>query len=91
MKLSIHVTENTAGATSFQRAHFGEGTGPILLDNVRCEGSELRLLDCPSNGIGKYNCTHSRNAGVRCLLADPTGMAGVHPSMGLMLLPNLIT
>ena len=35
----------------------------ILLDDVRCTGTEERLIDCP---VGQYNCTHSEDAGVIC-------------------------
>ena len=55
----------------FLKAHFGQGSGPIWLDNVLCEGSELRLIDCPrldeGEEIGGHNCTHSEDVGIRCL------------------------
>ena len=62
------VTKNLflTGATAFVRASFGPGTGPILLDNVGCSGSETRLVDCINNGIGVNNCGHNEDAGVRC-------------------------
>ena len=47
-------------------AFFGEGTGPIWLDNVFCTGLESQLLDCPHNGIGFHNCRHSDDASVNC-------------------------
>ena len=43
-----------------------DGTGQIFLDNLRCTGSESRLIDCPHNGLGNHNCDHSDDAGVRC-------------------------
>ena len=47
-------------------SHFGEGTGPILLDNLQCTGTETRLIDCPHNGVGMHNCFPGEDAGVVC-------------------------
>ena len=43
-----------------------DGTGLIKLDDLRCTGSELRLIDCPHGGLGNHDCSHSEDAGVRC-------------------------
>ncbi|XP_041470263.1 deleted in malignant brain tumors 1 protein-like [Lytechinus variegatus] len=48
------------------RAHFGQGTDPIWLDDVRCVGDESELTDCPRNAFGTNNCGHSEDAGVIC-------------------------
>lgn len=47
-------------------AAFGRGTGPILLDFVRCDGTEQSLSSCPHPGAVSSFCTHARDAGVMC-------------------------
>ena len=54
------------GAVSFLQAFFGMGTGPILLDDIQCIGSEEMLVNCSSSRFGEHNCGHSEDAGVRC-------------------------
>ena len=66
-------------ATQFRRAFFGAGTGPILLDNVRCTGDETSLLACRHRGIGVNNCRHSEDVGVRCVASDPGPSVPVVP------------
>ena len=47
-------------------AYFGQGSGGIFLDQVRCAGTESSLISCLSSGIGVHTCGHSQDAGVRC-------------------------
>uniref|UniRef100_A0A3Q0R321 SRCR domain-containing protein n=1 Tax=Amphilophus citrinellus TaxID=61819 RepID=A0A3Q0R321_AMPCI len=49
-----------------QSAHFGEGSGPIWLDDVSCSGSERSLTECQHRGFVTHDCTHSKDAGVIC-------------------------
>lgn len=47
---------------------FGPGTGIILLDNVKCIGTELSLQQCSHIPWDVHNCDHSEDAGVTCSL-----------------------
>ena len=51
-----------AGATALN-AH-GGGSGPILMDNVQCSGTECRLIDCPY--LSLHNCFHYEDVAVQC-------------------------
>ena len=49
-----------------RRARFGQGSGPIWMDNVHCTGGETRLADCRFRGWGVHNCRHREDAGAVC-------------------------
>ena len=49
---------------ALRRAAFGQGSGPIQMDDVFCDGTEQRLVDC--NHIRSHNCDHTEDAGVVC-------------------------
>ena len=51
-------------ATALSRAPFGQGTGPIHVDDLMCSGNESTLFGCPYNPT--HNCNHFEDAGVRC-------------------------
>jgi deleted-in-malignant-brain-tumors protein 1 len=53
------------GASSLDiLSRFGQGSGPILLDEVGCRGSEERLLDC--SHLSSHDCLHHEDVSVRC-------------------------
>ena len=45
---------------------FGSSSGPIILDNVVCTGSESNLFECSHNEILQNNCEHSEDVAVIC-------------------------
>ncbi|XP_065913515.1 uncharacterized protein [Dysidea avara] len=54
----------TDGAIPFYGAEFGEGTGPILLDDLMCLGNETTLFNCLRSAV--HNCEHFEDVGVFC-------------------------
>ncbi|XP_034886224.1 neurotrypsin [Mirounga leonina] len=53
-------------AKAWNQAYFGEGSGAIMLDEVRCTGNELSIEQCPKSSWGEHNCDHKEDAGVSC-------------------------
>uniref|UniRef100_A0A8D2ZE26 SRCR domain-containing protein n=1 Tax=Scophthalmus maximus TaxID=52904 RepID=A0A8D2ZE26_SCOMX len=47
-------------------AFFGPGTGTIVMDNLKCRGTEASLQQCSHISWNMHNCDHSEDAGVTC-------------------------
>ena len=62
MKFCCYIPD----ATAYSFARFGQGSGPIYLDQVSCTGREEMLGDCNANPIGVHDCSHFEDAGVGC-------------------------
>ena len=52
-------------------AAFGQGTGQIWLDDVKCVGNETMIAQCSHGGWGVHSCGHHKDASVVC---RPAGM-----------------
>lgn len=63
---SLHIIF-IAGAYGAANAAYGQGTGPIYMNNLQCVGSEASLVDCRRIELSERTCTHSNDAGVSCL------------------------
>lgn len=88
--LSIRVCNVYSGTPkALSWAHYGQGSGPILLDEVQCSGNELSLDQCKKSDWGQQNCDHIEDAGVSC---DPFTGTGVQlcQSDAVDLTPTLI-
>ncbi|XP_078327552.1 thrombospondin-1-like isoform X2 [Crassostrea virginica] len=63
-----HVACKTLGFARATALHgtstLGVGSGPILMDDVRCSGNEESLFHC--NYTSYHNCYHSEDVGITC-------------------------
>lgn len=53
-------------AVAKKDAFFGEGSGPIWLDQVYCHGNESAIQNCVHWNWGEHNCEHMEDVGVIC-------------------------
>ena len=52
-------------------ASFGQGTGPIWMDGVQCNGSESSIDRCGFRGWNSESCEHHQDASVVCSSTIP--------------------
>lgn len=62
IKIVVFITD----AQAVGNAHFGQGTGPMLLDNVACRGNEASIKNC-NKGFDAGEDSHAEDAGVICV------------------------
>ncbi|XP_078284989.1 scavenger receptor cysteine-rich domain-containing protein DMBT1-like [Rhinoraja longicauda] len=49
---------------------YGEGSGLIWMDEMKCSSHESALWQCQSDPWGQHNCRHNEDAGVSCRDAE---------------------
>jgi len=63
----LNWTVVIAGLIQFHfLCRYGDGFGPIWLDDVDCSGGESCLLSCSNRGIGSHNCAHYEDVVISC-------------------------
>jgi len=50
----------------FVHNDFGAGSGEILLDHVRCTGTETDISQCHHSGWNVHDCGHEEDVSVSC-------------------------
>lgn len=53
-------------AQALSSAYFGQASGPVWLHDLNCTGSERHVSQCEKGNWGGTNCSHTKDAGVRC-------------------------
>lgn len=61
------MLSNLVGATAIYNSFFGKPDGIFYITNVRCSGSESRLVDCSHSALALSACGDGEYAGVKCL------------------------
>ena len=66
--LTLQINNSTStlvDAVAYSNARYGQGTGPIWLDNLACTGVEYNLTNCTYDP-DTTDCRHFEDAGVLC-------------------------
>lgn len=91
MVICFYICDSTDATIARTQSLFGQGTGPVFLDNVNCQGNEGSLIDCNTAGVGRVssNCIgHSEDASVICPTCEIDDSVGSSVLLLLLLLCN---
>lgn len=53
-------------AVAQHQARYGQGSGPIWLDSMDCQGTETDLRLCRKSQPAASDCSHSEDVSVTC-------------------------
>ena len=65
--INVIASITTQTVTNEIQRFGGGGRRLILLDRMRCNGFESRLIDCAHSGTGVHYCYNGDEVGVRCI------------------------
>jgi len=51
---------------------YGNGSGQIWLDDVKCTGDETDFMQCSHSELGTHNCGHSEDVSISCYVNTTT-------------------
>lgn len=66
--ISFIYFRNTSEA--YKGSFYGEGVGPLWLDDVQCLGSETRIDECRHKAWGSNKCNHGMDVLINCLPSE---------------------
>uniref|UniRef100_K1QE02 Deleted in malignant brain tumors 1 protein n=1 Tax=Magallana gigas TaxID=29159 RepID=K1QE02_MAGGI len=74
---------SSMNAKSKQQAFFGQGTGRIWIDELKCTDYDTSIFNCSQNILGSHDCGHREDAGVVCnMFAAPNiRLVGGHDTL----------
>nr|XP_043065608.1 uncharacterized protein LOC108120408 isoform X2 [Drosophila bipectinata] len=59
------------GPAKIEKNIFGNGNGPIWLDQVMCYGNETSIDKCNHWNWGEHNCNHTEDVALHCTAGPP--------------------
>lgn len=55
-----------AAVVTYRSGFFGEGSKPVLLNELQCNGNESTLSECDQENISGLGCNHLQDVGLLC-------------------------
>uniref|UniRef100_K1R2P6 Deleted in malignant brain tumors 1 protein n=1 Tax=Magallana gigas TaxID=29159 RepID=K1R2P6_MAGGI len=79
-----------SASKAYGDASYGQGSGPIWLDDVKCTGSESRIEECSHSPWGSHNCGHGEDVSILCVQSREDWMYGANAIIVISVLSILL-